>query len=168
MLVVAIVSLLAAIVTPKFANMVDKAREAGMKANLAVLRSGLSLYYADNEGLYPKYDALTAAVNRGMVLLHPKYVDFNEITFIAPRYAGGNRRKAMDIYCCDVVTIQSHNSRATVPPDNPPVHSASVFPSYWNHLLNQVPARASIKTHAFNMVTMSPYVDTNGQAWSLW
>ena len=53
MLVVAIIGLLAAIALPKFANLVIKAREATAKGQMGAIRSALSIYYADNEGLYP-------------------------------------------------------------------------------------------------------------------
>ncbi|HMX43043.1 MAG TPA: prepilin-type N-terminal cleavage/methylation domain-containing protein [Elusimicrobiota bacterium] len=56
MLVVAIIGLLAAIAIPKFANMVIKAKEASIKGKLGTLRSALSIYYADNEGIYPPSD----------------------------------------------------------------------------------------------------------------
>lgn len=53
MLVVAIISLLAAIAIPKFSNLIIKAKEASVKAKLGALRSGLSIYYADTEGIIP-------------------------------------------------------------------------------------------------------------------
>lgn len=53
MLVVAIISLLSAISIPKFANMVVKAKEASIKGKLGALRGAISVYYADNEGLFP-------------------------------------------------------------------------------------------------------------------
>ena len=53
MLVVAIIGLLAAIAIPKFANLVVKAKEASIKGKLGTLRSAISIYYADNEGIYP-------------------------------------------------------------------------------------------------------------------
>jgi len=53
MLVVAIIGLLAAIAIPKFANLVIKAKEAALRGKLGSYRSAISIYYADNEGLYP-------------------------------------------------------------------------------------------------------------------
>jgi len=65
MLVVAILSLLAAIAIPKFGNMIIKAKEAAVKANLGALRGALTIYYSDNEGMYPYFrqipEALTTA-----------------------------------------------------------------------------------------------------------
>jgi prepilin-type N-terminal cleavage/methylation domain-containing protein len=55
MLVVAILSMLAAIAIPKFANMVIKAKEAAVRGKLGTLRSGVSIYYADNEGRFPNF-----------------------------------------------------------------------------------------------------------------
>lgn len=54
MLVVAIIGLLAAIAIPKFADLVIKAREANIRGQMGTIRSGISIYYADNEGFYPE------------------------------------------------------------------------------------------------------------------
>jgi len=51
MIVVAIIGILASIAFPQFAYMVAKAQEGTTKANLGALRSALSLYYSDNEGM---------------------------------------------------------------------------------------------------------------------
>jgi len=60
MLVVAIIGLLAAIAIPRFANLVIKAKEAAVKGKVGSLRSAVSIYYANNEGIYPgMLDALT-------------------------------------------------------------------------------------------------------------
>ncbi len=53
MLVVAIISVLASISLPKFAQLVRKAREASTLGKLGSIRSATSIYYADNEGIYP-------------------------------------------------------------------------------------------------------------------
>src|SRR5262245_45014450 len=60
MIVVAIIGILAAIAVPKFADLVTKAKEGATKGSLGALRSALSIYYADMEGLYP---ATLAALN---------------------------------------------------------------------------------------------------------
>src|SRR5687768_3320512 len=49
MVVVAVIGILAAIAFPKFANMVAKAKEGRTLSHLGVIRSALSVYYADNE-----------------------------------------------------------------------------------------------------------------------
>lgn len=53
MIVVAIIGILAAIAIPKFANLVRKSKEGNAKGNLGSLRSALTIYYGDMEGLYP-------------------------------------------------------------------------------------------------------------------
>lgn len=53
MMVVAIISLLAAISIPKFGDMIVRAKEAAIKGKLGALRGAVSIYYADNEGFYP-------------------------------------------------------------------------------------------------------------------
>lgn len=69
MLVVAIIGLLAAIAIPKFANLVTKAREASIRGRLGAFRSAVSLYYADNEGIYPDHNVAI------YMTLVPKYID---------------------------------------------------------------------------------------------
>lgn len=71
MLVVAIISLLAAIAIPKFSNLIIKAKEAGVKAHLGTLRSTMSIYYADNEGYTPHSLYGWPLLNE---LLLPKYI----------------------------------------------------------------------------------------------
>lgn len=67
MLVVAIIALLAAIAIPKFADMLIKAKEAGVKGKTGAFRSALTIYYADLEGYLP----FTTNVPTALV---PKYI----------------------------------------------------------------------------------------------
>src|ERR1051325_4509887 len=55
MIVVAILSILASIAIPRFANLVRKTREATTKGNLGAIRSAISVYYADLQ-VYPTGD----------------------------------------------------------------------------------------------------------------
>jgi prepilin-type N-terminal cleavage/methylation domain-containing protein len=55
MIVVAIIGILAALALPKFAQLVEKSREAATKGNMNSVRSAVSIYYGDNEGIYPTY-----------------------------------------------------------------------------------------------------------------
>ena len=95
MLVVAIIGLLAAIAIPKMANLIDKAREAALKASLGTLRSAIAIYYADNEGFFPKYN-MPFSGDEGVVNLHPKYVDMTQIVFRGFNYAPANHYKGGD------------------------------------------------------------------------
>lgn len=52
-IVVAIVGILAAIAIPQFADMVTKSKEGAIKGNLGALRTAVSVYYGDTEGVYP-------------------------------------------------------------------------------------------------------------------
>jgi len=67
MVVIVILGILAAVIAPRIPKFVEKAKENKTKANLANLRSALSLYYSDNNGKYPVTNALDA-------LLVPKYL----------------------------------------------------------------------------------------------
>lgn len=51
MIVVAIIGILAAVAIPKFADLVTKSKEAGVKGNIGSVRSAISIYYGDNEGV---------------------------------------------------------------------------------------------------------------------
>jgi prepilin-type N-terminal cleavage/methylation domain-containing protein len=62
MIVVAIIGILAAIAIPKFAELIRKSGEGASKGNLGSIRSSLSIYYGDMEGVYPaQLGALTVA-----------------------------------------------------------------------------------------------------------
>ena len=53
MIVVAIIGILAAVAVPKFAEMVRKSKEGATKGSLSSLRSSLTIYVSDNEGVPP-------------------------------------------------------------------------------------------------------------------
>jgi len=63
MVVVVIIGILAAVVSAKFADLIDKSKEGSTKGGLSSMRSALAVYYADNEGNYPldNLDSLTAS-----------------------------------------------------------------------------------------------------------
>ena len=66
-IVMAIIGILAAIAVPGFSNMIRKSKEGTTKGNLATLRSALSVYYADTEGVYP-LDSLQSLIVDGKYL----------------------------------------------------------------------------------------------------
>ncbi|MBL0058848.1 MAG: prepilin-type N-terminal cleavage/methylation domain-containing protein [Elusimicrobia bacterium] len=94
MLVVAIIGLLSAIAIPKFAGLIIKSKEAAAKAKLASLRSALSIYYCDNEGILPNdHDDIEPT-------LVPKYIDEIPSINIPPSihpYKNGCRNSVADI-----------------------------------------------------------------------
>jgi len=53
MIVVAIIGILAAVAIPKFADMLEKAREGATKGNVGAIKSAISIYYGDNTGVFP-------------------------------------------------------------------------------------------------------------------
>lgn len=53
MIVVAILGILSSIATFRYADLLRKSHEGAVLGNLGVLRSALSIYYADMEGQYP-------------------------------------------------------------------------------------------------------------------
>ena len=65
MIVVAIIGILAAIAIPRFANLIDRAREARTQGNLGAIRSAMAICYGATDGTWP---ATVAA-------LVPTYID---------------------------------------------------------------------------------------------
>jgi|SRR3989339_1202488 len=53
MIVVAIIGILSAIAIPKFADLIRKSNEGATKGNLGALRSAISIYYGEMEGVFP-------------------------------------------------------------------------------------------------------------------
>ena len=53
MIVVAIIGILSAIAIPKFADLIRKSNEGATKGNLGAIRSAVSIYYGELEGLFP-------------------------------------------------------------------------------------------------------------------
>ncbi len=54
MLAVAIIGILAVVAIPRYSNLVRKSWEATTRGNLGVLRSAVTIYYGDNEGMWPR------------------------------------------------------------------------------------------------------------------
>src|SRR3989344_8747095 len=77
MIVVAIIGILAAVAIPKFAEMIRKSKEGATKGSLSALRSALTIYMSDNEGVQPlSRTAAAAATNATMqTYFTPKYME---------------------------------------------------------------------------------------------
>jgi prepilin-type N-terminal cleavage/methylation domain-containing protein len=88
MLIVAIIGLLAAIALPKFANLVVKAKEAALKGQLGAIRSALSIYYCDTEGLLPKHPSVQSVLTSG-----GKYLE----EFPIPEIPAGNHQRPASV-----------------------------------------------------------------------
>lgn len=100
MIVVSVMSIMAAIALPKFADMLQKAQEGGTKGNLGAVRSALNIYYADNQGQYP-----TCAVAPASAVLQdslvPKY-----LSSLQPVH-NGVHPPTNSVYCDSVLTAGS-------------------------------------------------------------
>jgi general secretion pathway protein G len=75
MIVVTIIAVLASIVIPKFADLMRKAKEGVTKAGLGAMRSALSIYVGDNEGVYPSFSLCPGSNSNDPACLVPKYMD---------------------------------------------------------------------------------------------
>jgi len=74
MIVVAIIGILAAVAVPKFAQMVRKSKEGATKGDLSSLRSSLTIYVSDNEGVSPFQTWPPGVTNAQFVnVMVPKY-----------------------------------------------------------------------------------------------
>jgi len=62
MIVVAIIGILSAVAIPKFSDMLEKSREGATKGNVGAIKSAVSIYYGDNQGIFP--DDLDTALNK--------------------------------------------------------------------------------------------------------
>jgi prepilin-type N-terminal cleavage/methylation domain-containing protein len=69
MIVVAIIGILAAIAIPRFAQMLEKSREGATKGNLGSLKSAASIYYGDQQGIWP------STLNSYSVFAFSRYLD---------------------------------------------------------------------------------------------
>jgi len=82
MIVVAIIGILAAIAIPKFADLIRKSNEGATRGNLGAVRSALSIYYGDMEGVYPTdVNALT---------LGQKYMKALPVAKVPPHHGDTN------------------------------------------------------------------------------
>jgi prepilin-type N-terminal cleavage/methylation domain-containing protein len=68
MIVVAIIGILAAIALPKFADMIEKSREGSTKGNVGALKSANSIYYGDQQGVWPTTLGTTSALKYSLYL----------------------------------------------------------------------------------------------------
>ncbi len=77
MIVVAIIGILAAVAIPKFADMLRKSKEGATKGSLTNLRSALTIYVSDNEGIAPFTYATTTNYTSAFMttVMTPKYIE---------------------------------------------------------------------------------------------
>lgn len=54
MIVGAIIGILAAVAIPKFARMLETAREGATRRNISAIRGAVIIYYGDQSGIYPE------------------------------------------------------------------------------------------------------------------
>ncbi len=72
MIVVAIIGILAAVAVPKFAEMLEKAREGATKGNIGAVKSAISIYYGDTEGNWPAHlTGATTSFHKYMDVIPP-------------------------------------------------------------------------------------------------
>ncbi|OGR83705.1 MAG: hypothetical protein A2901_07220 [Elusimicrobia bacterium RIFCSPLOWO2_01_FULL_54_10] len=77
MIVVAIIGILAAVAVPKFAEMIRKSKEGATKGSLSAMRSALTIYLSDNEGMAPVSRVPVIAGFNAMfeTAMVPKYIE---------------------------------------------------------------------------------------------
>lgn len=73
MVVVAVIAILTTMVMPRFGSLMVRAKEAVVMGNLGGLRSAVSIYYAQNEGQYPRsLTGIIAIFGRFPIVTIPK------------------------------------------------------------------------------------------------
>ena len=88
MIVVAIIGILAAVAIPRFADLIERAREARVKATLSSLRSASTIFYGSHEGRAPA--RLTELAAGGRFIIEIPGADFTSIR--APSVTTGPER----------------------------------------------------------------------------
>ena len=79
MIVVAIIGILSAIAIPKFADLIRKSNEGATKGNLGAIRSAVSIYYGEQEGIFPAAtadgtDATAGSLGNILTMNNGKYI----------------------------------------------------------------------------------------------
>lgn len=92
MIVVAIIGILSAIAIPKFADLIRKSNEGATKGNLGAIRSAVSIYYGESEGVFPAATASglsTVAGTLGAILTADggKYIKEMPACYTPPHHA---------------------------------------------------------------------------------
>lgn len=100
MIVVAIIGILAAVAVPKFAEMLRKSKEGATKGSLTNMRSALTIYISDNEGLSP-LGYINATDAAAITAANPIELQ----TAIIPRYMEAYPTAKLGNYHSDANTI---------------------------------------------------------------
>jgi general secretion pathway protein G len=80
LIIIAIIGILVSIAVPRYQALVEKSKQGATKGNLATIRSSLSVYYGDNDQIYPE-DDLTS------LTLSTKYLPMLPPTKLPPAHA---------------------------------------------------------------------------------
>jgi general secretion pathway protein G len=106
MIVVAIIGILAAIAIPKFADLIRKSSEGASKGNLGSIRSALSIYYGDMEGVYPHDLASLTVAGKYLSAIPPAK---------APNYHSDTSDSSTLGGACAVVNFDANDDYASGP-----------------------------------------------------
>lgn len=114
MIVVAIIGILAAVAIPKFASMLEKAREGATQGNVGAIKSAISIYYGDQQGQWPSDLTMPTSANNPTGF--QKYLDHvppMKITHPANQFPGGNTLSGTETTVNMEVTLPAANIAAT-------------------------------------------------------
>jgi general secretion pathway protein G len=105
LIVVSVIAILASIGMPKFAQVLQTAQAGSLKGNLGTMRSALSIYYADNQGIYPSCIAEPGSTVFSDALI-PKYLS------AIPAVKNGLHPPTDSVYCDSIMVGGSvHDSQ---------------------------------------------------------
>ena len=116
MIVVAIIGILAAVAIPKFAEMLRKSKEGATKGSLTNMRSALTIYISDNEGVVPLGTAgPTTSADLDTAML-PKYMDAFPTAKLGTYHSDGSARRIIFAFdgnrSSDTVTTDLFSTQA--------------------------------------------------------
>jgi prepilin-type N-terminal cleavage/methylation domain-containing protein len=115
-MVTAIISILASVAIPKYAETLKKSQEGALRGNLGALRSALQIYYGDNQGVSPTC-TLGPASTVFTTSLVPAYIQK------VPSVRSGLHLPNTSVYCdADMVAGSVHDGQGwyydgTIPED---------------------------------------------------
>ncbi len=157
-LVSAIIGLLASIAIPKFANMVIKAKEAAVRGKLGALRSALSIYYSDTEGIYftPQWGVTMGTAHvYPLSILTPKYIEKIPTISLPNWYLAHDASDSQ---------LESDGCLDTFEPGEWGGFSGVSWPGYsWSGAF-----RYCLPYGSNNIYIMNLKKDTGGRVWSTW
>ena len=121
MIVVAIIGILAGVVTSKFGDVLTRSREGSVKSNLGLIRSALNVYYSENLAYFP-----TGAAGNNQSTLENALV---------PKYLKSITKIQVYPYHSEVNTVDNYGTTAITQDDGEWAYISVYSHALWGTLL---------------------------------